>query len=348
MRSIPLLAATVVILTGAWACGGNGGVEPNSDPDANFTFTPCTVGVACTFTDVSTDPDGNNTITGRRWNFGDGSADVIDQVTTPHIFGEAKDYTVTLTVTDNGGKSNAQATTVTVTGGTPTNQPPAASFTYLCTGTTCAFTNTSTDIDGQVVASTWNFGDGTATSPEPNPTHVYNVTAPTTFNVVLTVTDNLGAIGTITQAVAVTPSQSVQCTAGTVDVDCALSITQRSTVKLALTQLSCELNNRITVRPPYAQTAFFNVCFQPVGAEYTLKAVGGLPQIFEAGTQVVLRFTRGEPDIGGGDPPAGPPAARVDGGFPNWTVSVDDGGNTGGVGEPDYADVIFTVVATPQ
>ena len=135
------------------------------------------------------------------------------------------------------------------------------------------------------------------------------------------------------------------CTPGLVDVDCTVVVNQRSTLTITLDQLSCELNSRVTVRPPYAQTAFFNVCFQPQGATYTLRDAGGLPRVFEAGTQVVIRFTRGEPGLG--EPPAGPPAANLTGTGPNWTISVDDGGNTGGPGEPDFTDVVMSVDATP-
>src|SRR6185312_12338580 len=72
MRSIPLMAATTVILAAAWACGGDdGGTGPDADPVANFTGGPCTVAVPCSFADVSTDPDGENTITTRHWDFGD-------------------------------------------------------------------------------------------------------------------------------------------------------------------------------------------------------------------------------------------------------------------------------------
>src|SRR4051794_35802486 len=69
MRPNRLLTATIVTLTLA-ACGGDGGgVGPGGAPVANFTQA-CT-DLACTFTDASTDPDGNTTITTRAWDFGD-------------------------------------------------------------------------------------------------------------------------------------------------------------------------------------------------------------------------------------------------------------------------------------
>jgi PKD repeat protein len=351
MRSIRLLAATTVILTGAWACGDGGGVGPNLDPDANFTFTPCTVGVACTFTDASSDPDG--TITSRRWNFGDGSAEVVDQVSLPHIFAEAKDYTVTLTVTDNGGKSNTQTTTVTVTGGTPTNQSPTAAFTFLCTGLSCTFTNSSTDPENGTLTSLWNFGDNT-TSPEASPTHAY--AAANTYTVTLTVTDNLGATAVATQSVTVGSAPAQQCSSGTITtgqqvVNCDLTVAQRSTVKLILTERSCELGgNRISIAEPVAarQTAWFNACFDPavVPAEFTIVDNGGAPMVFETGTLLRVRFTQGT--AGAGSPAPGAPAGRIENAFPSWKISIDDGGNPGGPGEPDFTDLVLTVQATPQ
>ena len=83
----------------------------------------------------------------------------------------------------------------------PTNVPPAANFRSRVVRRTAAFTDRSTDSDGSIVAHQWNFGDGkssTATSP----THAYS--APGTYNVTLTVTDDDGATASKTQPVTIT------------------------------------------------------------------------------------------------------------------------------------------------
>ena len=85
----------------------------------------CTV--ACSFADLSSDPDGDNTITTRHWDFGDGTTVDNPGATPSHTYATAGTPTVTLTVTDNGGKSNTKSLPVTVSGGT-TNTPPVASF----------------------------------------------------------------------------------------------------------------------------------------------------------------------------------------------------------------------------
>lgn len=83
------------------------------------------------------------------------------------------------------------------------NQNPVADFSSSVTQLDVDFTDLSIDSDGSVVAWSWNFGDGSA-STQTNPNHRY--TAPGTYSVELTVTDNEGATHTKTRSVTVTSS----------------------------------------------------------------------------------------------------------------------------------------------
>lgn len=92
---------------------------------------------------------------------------------------------------------------VTLTGGYTAgsgNLPPTANFTFSTAGLTANFTDASTDSDGTVVARSWDFGDGT-TSTSINPSRSYATAG--TRNVTLTVTDNAGAVASVTKPVAV-------------------------------------------------------------------------------------------------------------------------------------------------
>lgn len=89
---------------------------------------------------------------------------------------------------------------LTPTGVAP-NAAPKASFTSSASGLTVAFTDTSTDSDGNVAAWSWSFGDG-KNSIEQNPSHKYPSAA--IYDVSLTVTDNQGAMATTSATVTVT------------------------------------------------------------------------------------------------------------------------------------------------
>jgi PKD repeat protein len=339
MRSFRLMAATTVILAGAWACGSDSNGPSNTSPVANFTAPACTVSVACTFTDASSDPDG--TIASRSWDFGDGTTS--QDANPTHTFAAAQTYQVTLTVTDNGGATNAKTVPVIVTGGTG-NQPPVASFDLpACTaGTPCGFHSTSTDPDGTIATAHWDFGDG-AVADGLDVTHSFD--AANTYNVKLTVTDNLGATAEVTHALTVTPAASQDCTTSGTLVDCVLTVTQRSTITIAVVSRSCELGgNKLSITAPRPQTAFFNLCSSAIGDTYTVTDAGGAPLVFEAGSQMSVRFTQGLADAG--DPIPGDPGIQVDGTSPNWTLNIDDGGNPTGGSEPDFNDAILSVTAT--
>lgn len=83
--------------------------------------------------------------------------------------------------------------------------PPVANFTDTVSGLAVAFTNSSTDSDGTVVSSAWDFGDG-STSTAVSPSHTY--AAGGTYNVALTVTDNGGKTNTKTSSITVSAGSS--------------------------------------------------------------------------------------------------------------------------------------------
>lgn len=86
-------------------------------------------------------------------------------------------------------------------GAGPVNSTPTAEFTFTTTDMTADFTDASSDIDGSIVSWDWNFGDEQGTSTAQNPTYTY--AAGGTYSVLLTVTDNEGATGSIGKDVTV-------------------------------------------------------------------------------------------------------------------------------------------------
>ncbi|MBP8080740.1 MAG: M4 family metallopeptidase [Arenimonas sp.] len=109
-------------LTGSYTTGAT-----NTAPTANFTSSVS--GLTATFTDSSTDPQGNGTITSRSWTFGDGTTSTA---TSPvKTYAAAGTYTVTETVTDSGGLTGTKSASVTVAA-------TSCGGTVLCSGTAVA------------------------------------------------------------------------------------------------------------------------------------------------------------------------------------------------------------------
>jgi PKD repeat protein len=193
-------SSSSVTINGANVSGKNftGTTTTNNPPVANFGVS--TNGLTANFTDSSTDSDG--TIASRAWNFGDGGTSTA---TNPsHTYASAGTYSVSLTVTDNGGATNTKTTSVPVS--SPTNTPPVANFSFTTSGLTANFTDSSSDSDGTIASRSWSFGDG-GTSTATNPSHTYASAG--TYSVSLTVTDNGGAGNTKTSSVTVSSSGNV-------------------------------------------------------------------------------------------------------------------------------------------
>ena len=336
-----LCIAAALTLVGA-SCGGDDGNNPpaNEDPVAAFTFS-CNL-LVCTFTDGSTDPDGNDDIVSWDWAFGtDGTTDEQNPV---HTFSAAGTYQVTLTVTDAAGASNTSAAqAVTVSTEPPVNTNPTAAFSFTCLSLDCTFTDESTDADvGDAVATwEWDFGDGSAVSTEQSPAHSYVTAVPDTFTVTLIAADNSGAADTVAHDVIVAPPAA--CEGGS----CDLTLQADATVTVTLTSVGCTADgNTLRIVAPVDTTLFSDGCNTPEGTSYEL---GGAGNVFTAGTTIVPEVTSGSQSL------AFPPTLRLQAGsaYPSWILEFDDGEGCGaadpdcGGTEPDFDDLIITITATP-
>jgi PKD repeat protein/Flp pilus assembly pilin Flp len=209
---------TVTVTTGSTTGSGN------VDPVANFASN-CTA-LTCTFSDSSTD---DGTIVTYAWAFGDSTT---GNVASPSkTYSAAGTYSVTLTVTDDGGATNSVTKSVTVTS---SNNPPVAAISNTCLNLVCDFSGSdSTDVGGSISSYAWNFGDS-STGAGISFTKTY--AAAGTYTVTLTVTDNLGATNTTTKSVTVASA----ATYAIKDVDTVHTMTGN---KMNLTAVTLTIRN---------------------------------------------------------------------------------------------------------
>jgi subtilisin family serine protease len=165
----------------AW---GDGGADPppaeNEPPSASFTYS-CT-DLSCGFTDTSTDGDG--TIVGWAWAFGDNATSTAQHPS--HTYDAGGTYTVSLTVTDSDGAEDTTSQNVTVTApdaGDPADITLSVNA-YKVRGRKHAdlswsgATSTNVDVyrDGLVVATVSNSGAYThSTNEVGGGSHTYQV-----------------------------------------------------------------------------------------------------------------------------------------------------------------------------
>ncbi len=172
-------------------------VAPNAPPVANFTWSCPTL--TCSLDATSSTDDGS--IVQYNWDLGrspnpTASGSVLS-VTYPH----SGPRTVTLTVTDNGGKT-ASVTKVLTVGPAVVDNPPIANFTASCSGLTCSLNASSSTDDNSIASYAWSM-------PGANAPTASGVTATATYaaagtkSITLTVTDNAGQPNSLTKTVTV-------------------------------------------------------------------------------------------------------------------------------------------------
>ena len=152
----------------------------------------------------SSDPDGDGL--DYRFDFGDGNTSTWQGATATHAYGSPGDYFAFVEVSD--GEDISCSTTVDITIWNPLPPPenlrPVAAFgagpLAQSDHWNFTFTSTSTDADGTIMTTVWNFGDG-ATGIGVVIVHRYAVAG--NYTVRLTVTDNDGATNSTARLIQV-------------------------------------------------------------------------------------------------------------------------------------------------
>jgi hypothetical protein len=188
----------------ARACLQPANVQPVADFTHVCAYRAATLDFSCSFTSTSTDADG--TIASQVWTSPGKATQATPAATWTFVAGS---YTATLIVTDNGGASDTSVQGFSLTNPPPaTNQPPTARLSTSCaplnaTESDCAFNGSaSSDTDGTIVTYTWTIPTCLSSQTWPGASGHCTLVAGT-YAITLAVTDDKGAIGSVTQSLVV-------------------------------------------------------------------------------------------------------------------------------------------------
>jgi PKD repeat protein len=208
------------------------------------------------------------------------------------------------------------------------NQAPVADFSSSCSALRCDFHDESSDDDG-IVSWNWNFGS--AGSAQRHPVYTYSQAG--TYPVSLTVTDGEGVATTSTKmanpkAPVVTSLSCVDGTAPGGFVSCTLKLEQEAGFKVVLNGTSCEAHGNIfRTTAPISGTLTDDGCYEQNGKQLVFNGP------FAAGTEIGAEVVA--PRL------ANPPRLLVNGAYPTWTLTYEDGADS------DFNDLQLTLTALP-
>mgnify|MGYP000243992005 CR=1 FL=1 len=213
MKKIKLLILAIFALSVALLLTGCG--PTNQPPNASFSASPTSVETPLEVTlDASSSSDPDGSIVSFEWDFGDGTSSSGE--TTTHTYDSAGDYTVELTVTDDGGATDSATEVVSVSA---PNKDPNSGFTASPTSGEAPLevsfdASKSEDPDGTIASYSWDFGDGDTGTGE-TITHTYADVGDYTAE--LTVTDDDGAADKSTQSISVSSGNNPPTASFTAD-----------------------------------------------------------------------------------------------------------------------------------
>ncbi|WP_169302402.1 PKD domain-containing protein [Halorientalis salina] len=195
--------------------GSNPDMGENQAPKA-VAFAepiPAEMGETITF-DASSSYDPDGSVESYEWSFSDGTT--TNGKTATRSYSSTGDYEVTLTVTDDDGKSGSDTVTVTVGNQAPTADASADKTTVIPDETVTFDGSGSSDPDGSIESYEWDFGDGTTAVGESR-THSYDSTG--TYTATLNVSDDLGISDTDTIDIDVVQNEPPTASASVDDAE---------------------------------------------------------------------------------------------------------------------------------
>jgi len=250
---------------------------------------------------------------------------------------------ITLTLV-SCGDDNVAPSNPTPTNPIPApNQSPTAAFAPSCSLLGCTFTDASTD-DGAVTAWRWDFGDGSAPSAEQSPVHTYGSAG--RYRVTLRVTDNAGATGLAFWDIAV---QDLSCSNPATPDDflhCVIDVPNGNAISVTISSESDCTTDGDTLRivAPIDENVFTDGCHPPKD----------VPILLNQGNCLFCSTVDGCPlplyvaiTLASDDPNRTAPSIHQEGGYPQWTIRLEDGGHPTDLNEPDFNDLVVTITATP-
>ena len=178
-------------------------------PQAKFDASPTSgdVILTVTFTDQSTPANDNSFLQIYEWDFGDGNTAIkFDNASFTYDYTRSGTFVPSLKVKDNLERISDKFVGPTINVNGIVNNPPSPGFNHAQTSFTptlkVQFTDTSSDVEGPIVAWNWKFGDD-QTADVQNPEHIYASAGK--YLVMLTVTDSGGLQASGSKEITVLP-----------------------------------------------------------------------------------------------------------------------------------------------